>query len=141
MDYVVDASVIVKWFVPEEESDKAGELRDLAARGQISLHAPGYAVVEVANALALHPFVRLSEEEITDAILASEKMVALVDLTREEWRNAIILAREIPISVYDSAYLAVSLSMDLKFVTADSKLVERLSNKLRSRVLLLRDIF
>jgi len=140
MDYVVDASVIVKWFVPEDESDKAGRLKDLSARGEASLYSPRYALAEVANALTLHPLVKLPEDEIIDAISASEKMVALTDLTREEWRAAIKLAREIPTAIYDSAYLALSLTMDVKLVTADSKLYARLPHNIKPHVLLLREL-
>lgn len=140
MDYVIDASVIVKWFIPEEESDKAGRLKELLARGEASLYSPRYTLVEFANALTLHPLVKLSEDDITDAISASEGMVTLTDLTHEEWGAAIKLAREIPTAVYDSAYLALSLNMDMKFITADSKLYARLPNNLKPHVILLRDL-
>jgi len=135
MDYVVDASVIVKWIIPEEESDKAGTLRDLLARGELSLYSPRHAIVEVANALTLHPFVKLSEDNIVDAISALEEMVTLADLTEKEWRTAIKLAREIPTSVYDSAYLSLCLNMDMKLITADSKLYARLPDNLKPHVI------
>ncbi|MEM2971111.1 MAG: type II toxin-antitoxin system VapC family toxin [Candidatus Bathyarchaeia archaeon] len=140
MDYVVDASVIVKWFIPEEESEKARKLKDLLTRGEVNLYSPQYSIVEVANALTLHHIVKLSEDDITDAILSLEKMLTLANLTHEEWRIAIKLAREIPTAVYDSAYLALSLKMNVKLVTADYKLYARLPDSLRSYVVLLRDL-
>jgi len=140
MDYVVDASVIVKWFIPEADSDKAWMLKDLLTRKEVSLYSPRYALVEVANALTLHPIVKLSEDDIIDAISASEGMVILADLTREEWRTAIKLAREIPTAVYDSAYLALSLNMNAKLITADSKLYARLPENLKLHLVLLRDL-
>ena len=140
MEYVVDASVIVKWFIPEEDSDKAGRLKDLLIRGEVSLYSPRCTLVEVANALTLHPLVKLSEDDMVDAISASEKIVAHADLTREEWMTAIKPAREIPAAVYDSAYLALSLNMDTNLITADSKLYEGLPNNLKPHVILLRDL-
>lgn len=140
MDYVVDASVIIKCFVPEEESEKAQALKNLCVKGEIGLYSPRYAIVEVANALTLHPFVKLPQDDIIDAISASEEIITVTDLTREEWKTAINLARKIPTSVYDSAYLALALNMDLKFVTADSKLYERLPNSLKPHVVLLKDL-
>jgi len=140
MDYVVDASVVVKWFIPEEESDEAGRLKELLARGEASLYSPRHTLVEVANALTLHPLVKISEDAIIDAVSASEKMVNLTDLTQEEWRAAVKLAREIPTTVYDSAYLALSLKMDMKFITADSKLYARLPNNLKPHVALLKEL-
>ena len=140
MDYVVDASVIVKWFIPEEESGEAGRLKDLLARGEASLYSPRHILVVVANALTLHPFVKLSEDDIIDAVSVSENMVNLTDLTPEEWREAIKLAREIPTTVYDSAYLALSLRMDMRFITADSKLYARLPENIKPHVTLLKEL-
>jgi len=137
MDYIVDASVIVKWFIPEADSDKAENLKDLLTRKDVSLYSPRYALVEVANALTLHPIAKLSEDDIVDAISASERMLILADLTREEWRMAIELARKIPVAVYDSAYIALSLNMDAKLITADSKLYARLPKDLKSHLVLL----
>ncbi len=46
--YVVDASVAVKWFVPEAHSDSALRLRDQAH----TLHVPAFFTLEFANACA-----------------------------------------------------------------------------------------
>ncbi|MGB9760741.1 MAG: type II toxin-antitoxin system VapC family toxin [Thermoproteota archaeon] len=48
---VVDASVIVKWFVEEENSDKAIKIRDKYIEGEIKLVAPKIITFEVLNAL------------------------------------------------------------------------------------------
>jgi len=45
--YVVDASVAVKWFVPEGHSDSALRLRDQTH----TLHVPAFFTLEFANAL------------------------------------------------------------------------------------------
>jgi len=140
MGYILDASVIVKWFIPEEESNKALKLKELLLRGETTLYSPRYAIVEIANALTLHPVVKLSQNDIVDAILASEKMLTLTDLSQEEWKTAIKLAKEIPTPVYDSAYLSLSLNMNFIFITADSKLYARLPGNLKPHVSLLRDL-
>jgi predicted nucleic acid-binding protein len=48
---VVDASVVVKWFVDEENSDKAIRIRDKYIDGEISVMAPDIIIFEVLNAL------------------------------------------------------------------------------------------
>ncbi|MGB9895581.1 MAG: type II toxin-antitoxin system VapC family toxin [Thermoproteota archaeon] len=48
---VVDASVIVKWFVEEENSDNAIKIRDKYIEGEIKLVAPEIITFEVLNAL------------------------------------------------------------------------------------------
>jgi predicted nucleic acid-binding protein len=48
---VIDASVIVKWFVEEENSSKAMEIRDRYIGGELRLIAPEIIIFEVLNAL------------------------------------------------------------------------------------------
>ena len=48
---MVDASVVVKWFVDEEGSDKAIRLRDRYVEGEISIAAPELIIFETLNAL------------------------------------------------------------------------------------------
>jgi len=48
---VVDASVVAKWFLEEEYSGKALQLRDDYARGLLTVAAPSLLEYEVLNAL------------------------------------------------------------------------------------------
>ncbi len=57
MEVVVDASVVVKWFVKEEGSEEALRLRDRYVEGEIQIIAPELITFEVLNALY---FKRLS---------------------------------------------------------------------------------
>ena len=45
--YVVDASVVIKWFIPEIYAESAGFLQN----SSYQLHAPAFFVLEVGNAL------------------------------------------------------------------------------------------
>ncbi len=47
MSWVVDASIVVKWVIPEVLSDEADRVRD----GADDVLAPDLLLVEVANAL------------------------------------------------------------------------------------------
>ncbi len=48
---VVDASIVVKWFVKEENSNKALELRNDHKENKHQLIVPGFCFLEVINAL------------------------------------------------------------------------------------------
>ena len=48
MAYIIDASVVVKWFIPEEHSEPALRIKDSDAR----LHAPAFLTLEVGNVLS-----------------------------------------------------------------------------------------
>ena len=51
MQYVVDANVVVKWLLPEPDSDKADSLIDGYRQHGMQLIAPDIVVAEVGNAL------------------------------------------------------------------------------------------
>ena len=51
MEVVIDASVIVKWFVAEKGSDYALKLRDMYISGEIKIAAPELLLYEVLNAV------------------------------------------------------------------------------------------
>ncbi len=51
MEYVIDASVAVKWFIPEPHSDRADGLLKDFLRQSIVLTAPDVLVAEVGNTL------------------------------------------------------------------------------------------
>ena len=122
--FVVDASVAIKWFLPEIHSDAA--LRLLA--GQHTLHAPDLIFSEFGNVL----WKRFRKKEISKKE-ASATIDALLSLPvqLQSSQSLIPLALEIACgetrTVYDSLYLAAAIVLQLPFVTADGKLYRSLS--------------
>jgi len=53
--FVVDASVAVKWYVGEEDRDKALDVREDYLEGKIDLASPALVLYELFNALRYHP--------------------------------------------------------------------------------------
>lgn len=56
MIYVLDASVIIKWFVVEKDSDKAEKILEQYKAAIIDIIVPDIMIYEVANALRFNPF-------------------------------------------------------------------------------------
>jgi len=52
--YVLDASVLIKWFSNEEYTDRALKLRDDFLQGYTELVVPDLLLYEVSNALRWH---------------------------------------------------------------------------------------
>jgi len=52
---VLDASVVLKWFVSEKDSDKAEMLRSEYYLGQRDIVVPDLIIYEISNALNYHP--------------------------------------------------------------------------------------
>ena len=134
---VLDASAAAKWFLNEEDTDKALALRDAHIEGDLSLTAPDLIVYEVANALNYHP--KLSDDDL-DASLKTllELELDLVPPSVEFCSHMANTARKLAISVYDASYIALSDMIATNLVTADRKLHEKIAEK--GRGLLLNDM-
>ncbi|MEM2894226.1 MAG: type II toxin-antitoxin system VapC family toxin [Candidatus Bathyarchaeia archaeon] len=123
-DLVLDASVIVKWFSIEEDSDIAVEIRDKHVEGVLSIVSPDLALYEVVNALRYNP--AFNTEDLKRAV--SNLMDIGVDFitpNREILEKSVENALLYDLSVYDSYYLSLAQIMGLKIITADEKFFER----------------
>ncbi len=124
VDLVVDASVAVKWFVPENHSDDA--IRWLDAR--FRRHVPVLLLMEVGQTIWKKVYQR-KEIEATDGQLIVRRLLvtplelhAVGPLLEPAFDIALATGR----AVYDSVYLALATSLGCKLVTADQKLVNAL---------------
>ena len=131
MQYVIDASVALKWFLPEPYSDKADALLQRFLHQGLSLVSPDLLVPEVGNALwkrsALQAEIPLSDaqESYRDFLrlqvpLESSSVIA---------NDAFNLAAQEQQTVYDALYVALALQRGCEFVTADQTLVTKLVRK------------
>ena len=128
MNLVMDASVLIKFYVPEILSDKAERLLDKVEKKDIDLSAPDLIYPEAGNILwkkqRLKELTRSEVEEITDAILS-------LPLKREASRSLLPLAVDIAmaygITVYDASYLSLAKVYETTWITADRRLCDALA--------------
>jgi predicted nucleic acid-binding protein len=120
---VVDASVVIKWVIPEDDSDLAFSLR-----GRCRFAAPDLLFAEVAN--ILWKTVRrgdISTEEYESALAAlrffKPQTVTSSDLFEEASRLAILLDHP----AYDCFYLVCAARLGTVMVTADARLLNKLA--------------
>lgn len=126
--WVVDASVVVKWYVPENLSDAAARLLTQARSGELHLFAPDLLFPEVGN--VLWKKLRTGELQPGEAarILRAVtrtfpgRVAKCRPLVPAAFRIASISGR----TVYDSLYVALAQALGGQLVTAD----ERLANAL-----------
>lgn len=125
--YVVDASVIVKWFLHHQEADRdrALALRDLHISGRSTIYIPRLALLEVLNAIRFSP--KGDEEDGETALealqdLNLETKSADVNLLRKA--NAIAWAYKI--TIYDALYVALAEQVGYPLITADEKMINKL---------------
>ena len=117
---VIDASVAVKWVVPERDSERAELLLDHG------LVAPDLLFAECAN--ILWKKVRRGELTKQEADIAAQTLKqADLDLvsTRAYLALATSIAVELDHPAYDAVYLAVAEASNLRLVTADDRLIRK----------------
>jgi len=126
-EVVIDASVIVKWFVEEEGSDKSLKLRDRYIEGEIRIIAPELMIFETLNALY---YKRLfSEEELKQISEALEAYsFTLYPLRGKYASKAIEVAFKNDITIYDASYIALAIIRNTQMYTADEKLMRKLKH-------------
>jgi predicted nucleic acid-binding protein len=123
-DIVVDASTVVKWYIPEEHHEQARALRDDFLNGKHDLFAPALMPFEAINALTYSG--HYDGERLLEA--ANSLANYGIDLVSFESVGPIAeVTITAGITFYDAAYVALAVEQDGIAYTADGNLVEDLS--------------
>ena len=126
---IVDASVILSAFFPDEQQTQAQTLIRNHVSGRVKLTAPTLLVYEVTNAVL--QAVRRGRVDIEEG----EAILVAVDGLDIEtkliaWRRMLTLARRYNRSAYDAAYLALAEAEGESFVTGDLRLYNAVHDQL-----------
>jgi len=117
---VIDASVAIKWVLPEDGADRAASLRDRPDE----LIAPTLIAAEIGSAMQrralakeLTPREALNAAEIATGLI--NRMVPIPELAA----RALEFAVELRHPVYDCVYLALAERERAPLISADKRLV------------------
>ena len=119
MTLVIDASVVVKWFVPEPDSGVADSLIESGE----ALIAPDIVLIEVANA-----FSKICQRGEMATDQAAAALTALANGALSLYPSiglvaaALRLASDLKHPVYDCLYVALAEREGASLVTADERL-------------------
>lgn len=121
MRFVIDASVILKLFTKDRESDleKALQIREDYRTRKIDLFAPELLIYEMTNVLRYKE--ALQDEIVLKAISSIYSMDILIPVNLQIMKDAFCLAREHDITIYDSTYLSCAQYSGCFLITADKK--------------------
>jgi len=126
LTWVIDASVALKWVIPEVLSDKADRIR----AGDDEILAPDLLLVEVANAL----WKKTTSKEISPA--EADRAFDLLNESGIDLRptaplltRAMDIARRLNHPAYDCVYLALADREQASFVTDDRRLLRRIPTR------------
>lgn len=129
--FVVDASVALKWYLPDEEGvDQALLLLDAFMRSEITLHAPSLIGWEFVNAMWVAGRTHRIAQDDQDAAVRNFLHLDINRIAAYEMSDSILsIAAEFERSCYDSVYMALSSVMRAPFVTGDKRLFNALKEK------------
>ncbi|NLX25106.1 MAG: type II toxin-antitoxin system VapC family toxin [Lentisphaerae bacterium] len=125
MEYVVDASVILKWVLGDEKEPdqiKAMQLLNAWAAGDAAISAPTLWQYEVGNFLGRE----VPEEAKEKMGLLLDLKIRNVELSDNMYQLCFAWMREYRVSFYDASYLAVAYGIQATLVTADERFVRKL---------------
>jgi len=116
--FVVDASVVIKWFVPEVHSAEAARLLD----PEIVILAPDLVGPEFGS--TLWKKVRrgeLTREEAEEILVAFDALALEIHPSKPLLSSAFRIAAAVDRTVYDSLYIALAVAQDCVLITDDRK--------------------
>jgi predicted nucleic acid-binding protein len=123
--FVLDSSVVIKWFSEEEDTSIALQFREQYTKGLVTIAVPDLIVYEIANALRYNK--NLNEKDVKDSIGSIMSMdLDIVVPTKNVVESAISTALEHDVTVYDAYFIALAKALKYTFVTADEKLYQKI---------------
>jgi predicted nucleic acid-binding protein len=118
---VLDASIVLKWFLKEQDSSKAIKIKSEIIDGELIAIVPDLILYEIANALRY--------KEGYDSESVSEAINAIIDLdmeiivpTESLLKESAEISFEKDISMYYAIYVALAKETGYNFITADQRL-------------------
>ena len=120
MSFVVDASIVAAWLLPDESNELAEEAR-LAMKSEDALAAE-LLLHEIRNILVISERRKRVTADGAVSLLVGLRKVPLIIVDMKDDFSILQLAREHRLSGYDATYLALAVAQNTALVTLDRKL-------------------
>ena len=127
-NFLLDTSVVMKWFVSEEKSQRAWQIQSDYLNGRYDLSVPELLLYEVANALKFTSFL-LPSEKIKEKIESLIKLkINIYPFDYGILQLSVDVAIERDITIYDAYFLTLARETESIFITSDEKLYDRIGD-------------
>lgn len=128
---IIDSSVAVKWYLPDEENTDAIKIKSDFTRKLVSVNVPLLFFYEVSNILrTVSKSLRIDTEKSTKAFEDILNLNFTTYFSKELFRDALQKAFNLDITAYDAAYVALAENLQIPLFTADEKLVKKAKSNL-----------
>lgn len=123
--FVIDASVVFKWFSCENEKyfEESRNLLYSLKNGEIALFAPNFLLTEITNVFYWKKKFNKKEIEIFLGKII-DCGINFADCPARNAKEIFALMVEYKITAYDALYLWLAKDRNLKLISADKKLLE-----------------
>ncbi|SCX26900.1 putative nucleic acid-binding protein, contains PIN domain [Agrobacterium sp. DSM 25558] len=122
MPFVVDASIVAAWFLPDETNDAADKALDMLETDDA--FAPDLLSHELRNILLSAEKRKRIDQDAIFSILLRFTNLPLTLVSGGDQITIMRLAKKHSLSAYDAAYLALAVSRAMPLATSDKKLAD-----------------
>jgi len=120
---VVDASVAIKWFIPEPDWENANALLKKIHQDKSSIIVPSLFYYEIGNVLLTK---HVTQEDVKHSMNELKNMpIISYEIEATSIPIAYAIAKKYILSFYDDMYLFVMIQRQCPFITADKKLYDK----------------
>ena len=125
---ILDSSVVIKWFRSYETLyDQAIGLRQDYLDGNLFIIVPDILIYEIANVLRYKS--DMNPSKVQQAVQSLFDMgIEIQHIGQDIIERSITIAYIYDITVYDAVFVAFAENLEIDFITADEKLIQKLNN-------------
>lgn len=123
---VIDASTTMGFLLRDEQPELAMRVLGAIEKGAV-LHVPAHWAVEVANGLLMaERRERATQADVMEAHELLSQLGAIIDDQTSEraGRDTLALARQYGLTIYDAAYLELTIRLKAELATNDKALAK-----------------
>jgi len=120
---VIDSSITLAWIYSDETTDSVNRVFALLSRS--GAWVPGLWRLEVANVLEMGVRRKRHDAHFRDATLADLRQLPIqidTETDQQAWNETLLIAVQHQLTLYDAAYLELSLRRNLPLATLDEAL-------------------
>ncbi len=125
--FVIDASFLLGWLLPDEKSSGIDSIFEQYANGEIELYSTKLLPFEVANGLR-SAFLRKRLTQAKAKKLLHEFLKLDIVLDFVEYKLLWKISQKYSLTCYDSSYVALAYNRKIGLLTMDNELKKSASN-------------
>lgn len=131
---ILDASVLVKWFLPEDGHVEARKIYKNAYEGLCQIYSPNLSIFEFGNTLIKKKLPEVQAHFILDALRNSP--IVWLDMTTTLMSRTYDIAYDYSMTYYDASFIACAEHIQGELITDNFKHHSKYKGNVKIRALL-----